>query len=209
MDNEKKIQVVVADDRRFARMYVDMNVKTSTRYEIVSSLPTADGVIDFLKENEADLVILDVVMDRGADGLSVAAVIKEKYPETKIILCTSMAEAGWMERARKIGIESFWYKEYSKIPLIEIMDRTVNGESVYSDEVPQAFLGTLPVSELTDRQKEMLRCLIDGMTNKEIADKMYLSAHTVKSYIDAIMETTGIHSRTELAVRASKIGLLV
>ena len=209
MENDKKISVVVADDQRFARMYVDMNVKMSPRYEIAASFPTADDVIKYLRSHAADLLILDVVMERGNDGLTVAAEIKKDHPDVKIILCTSMAETGWMEKAKKIGIESFWYKEYSKIPLIEIMDRTMNGESVYSDEVPQAYLGVLPVSDLTERQKQLLRYLIEGMTNKEMAEKTYLSAHTVKSYIDDIMETTGIHSRTELAVRASRLGLSV
>ena len=215
MDNEmknetkEKIKVVVADDQRFARMYVDMQIKTSPRYEVVASLPLAGDVVEYLKDHDADLVILDVVMERGEDGITAAAKIKKTHPQTKIILCTSMAEKEWMERAKQIGVESFWYKEYSRIPLLEIMDRTVSGESVYSDEVPEIYLGKLPVSRLSAQQKEVLRYLIIGMTNREIANAMYLSPNTVKSYIDDLMSDTDIHSRTELAVRASKLGLSV
>ena len=67
-----KVTVVVADDQRFARMYVDMYVKMSQRYEIAASFPTADDVLEYLKTHSADLVILDVVMERGTDGLSAA-----------------------------------------------------------------------------------------------------------------------------------------
>ena len=209
MDDTRKIKVVVADDQRFARMYVDMQIKTSSRYEIVASLPLAEDTVDYFDHHSADLLILDIVMERGTDGLAAAAKIKKKHPEIKIILCTSMAETAWMEQAKAIGVESFWYKEYSRLPLIEIMDRTMNGETVYADEVPEAYLGKTAASSLSDRQKDILRYLIAGMTNKEIAERLILSPNTVKSYVDDIMDSSGIHSRTELAVQASKLGFSV
>lgn len=209
MENVKKTKVVVADDQRFARMYVDMQIKTSPRYEIVASLPSADAAAEYLEDHDADLVILDVVMERGRDGLAVAARIKQERPAVRIILCTSMAETAWMEKARELGVESFWYKEYSRLSLIEIMDRTVDGETVYADEVPEAYLGELAASTLSDRQKDILRCMIAGLTNREIAETLYLSPYTVKSYVDELMELSGLHSRTELAVCASKLGLSV
>lgn len=202
-----KIKVVVVDDQRFARMYVDMYIANSPRFELLASLPYASDVLSYLKENDADMLILDVLMERGIDGMSAAAEIKKSYPDIKIILATSLADPEWMAKAREIGVESFWYKEYSKTPLIEIMERTANGESVYDDELPEVYLGALPVSELTSRQKTLLCLLVEGLTNKEIAERMYLSVNTVKSYLDDIMNSSGIHSRTELAVRSSKLGL--
>ena len=202
-----KIKVVVVDDQRFARMYVDMYITSSPRFELVASLPFASDALSYLKENSAEMVILDLLMERGIDGMSAAAEIKKNYPQIKIILATSLADPEWMAQAREIGVESFWYKEYSKLPLIEIMERTANGESVYDDELPEVYLGTLAVSELTSRQKTLLCLLVEGLTNKEIAERMYISANTVKSYLDDIMNASGIHSRTELAVRSSKLGL--
>ena len=202
-----KIKVVVVDDQRFARMYVDMYIANSPRFELSASLPYASDALSYLKENSADMLILDVLMERGIDGMTAAAQIKKSYPDLKIILATSLADPQWMEQAKAIGIESFWYKEYSKLPLIDIMERTANGESVYDDELPEVYLGELPVSELTPRQKTLLCLLVEGLTNKEIAERMYLSANTVKSYLDDIMDASGIHSRTELAVRSSKLGL--
>ena len=202
-----KIKVVVVDYQRFARMYVDMYITSSPRFELVASLPFASDALSYLKENSAEMVILDLLMERGIDGMSAAAEIKKNYPQIKIILATSLADPEWMAQAREIGVESFWYKEYSKLPLIEIMERTANGESVYDDELPEVYLGTLAVSELTSRQKTLLCLLVEGLTNKEIAERMYISANTVKSYLDDIMNASGIHSRTELAVRSSKLGL--
>lgn len=202
-----KVRVVVVDDQRFARMYVEMYIASSPRFELVASLPFASDVLSYLKENPADLLILDLLMERGIDGMSAAAEIKKAYPHIKIILATSLSDPDWMAQAREIGVESFWYKDHSKMPLIEIMERTVDGESVYEDELPELYLGKLSLSQLTPRQKTLLCLLTCGFTNKEIAERMFISANTVKSYLDDIMDASGIHSRTELAVRASKLGL--
>lgn len=204
---ERKIRVVVADDQRFARMYVEMYIAASPDYELIASLPSAEDALSYLEEHQVDLIILDIVMERGIDGLTAAAEIKRRCPGTRIILATSLADFGWMEKAKSIGVESFWYKEYSTLPLTEIMDRTMAGESVYLDKPPEVYLGKLPVSDLTPRQKILLSYLVKGLTTKEIADRMDTSVHTAKAHLDAVMEATGIHSRTELAVRASGLGL--
>ena len=205
---ENKIKVAVVDDQRLARMYVDLFVKSSTRYELAASIPYAEDALEWCRENKPDLVIMDVVMARGMDGLTAAAILKREMPQTKIILATSMAQPEWMAQAQAAGIDSFWYKEYSRLPLLEIMDRTVAGESVYADSPPQAMLGDLPTSELTDQQKRLLGCLTQGIPNKEIAEMLHISPLTVKSHLEQLMEKTGIHSRTELAVKASRLGLL-
>lgn len=205
---EKKIRVAVVDDQRLARMYVDLFVKSSTRYELAASIPYAEDALAWCRKNKPDLVIMDVMMARGMDGLTAASLLKKEQPQIKIILATSMAQPEWMAQAQAAGIDSFWYKEYSRLPLLEIMDRTVDGESVYADTPPQAMLGSLPTSELTDQQKRLLSCLTLGLPNKEIAERMQISPLTVKSHLEQLMDKTGIHSRTELAVKASRLGLM-
>ena len=202
-----KVSVVVVDDQRLARMYVDLFVKSSTRYELAASIPYAEDALVWCREHPPDLLILDVIMERGMNGLEAAAILKRERPEIKIILATSLAQPEWMVRAQAVGIESFWYKEYSRLPLLEIMDRTMDGERVYADEPPQAMLGRLPTSELTEREKSLLGCLTLGIPNKEIAERLHLSPRTVKNYLDELMDKTDIHSRTELAVKASRLGL--
>lgn len=209
MERRKKNRIVIVDDQRLTRMYMEQQIQASSHYEIVASLPLAEEAVAFLARESADLLLLDVVMERGEDGLVAAAKIKRQHPKLKIVLCTSLAETEWMARAKEIGVESFWYKEFSQIPLLEVIDRTVDGESVYSDEVPESYLGLLPVSELNARQREILRYLIVGYTNRKIAEKTGLTANTVKSYIDDMMSAADIHSRTGLAVAASQLGLSV
>ncbi|MBQ9824119.1 MAG: response regulator transcription factor, partial [Solobacterium sp.] len=118
-----RIRVVVVDDQKISRGFFEMYVRAFTRYELAASLRTAQEAIDYTDAHEADLLILDVMMQDGIDGLSAAGQIKCSHPELKIILTTSTSETSWEEKARAIGVESFWYKEYDDHSLIDIMDR--------------------------------------------------------------------------------------
>ena len=193
-----------------SRGYMELFIKPSKHYEIAATLPFAQDVIDWCGKNPLpDLIILDVMMETGIDGLTAAGQIKQLYPKVKIIAATSMADADWLEKARKAGIESFWFKTYSDISLLEVMDRTMDGESVYPEKAPGVMLGSLPASDLTKQQRRLLRHLTEGLSNREIAEKMNLSPNTVKDYLDDIMERTGIHSRTALVAQAARLGIVV
>ena len=203
-------KVVIADDEMISRGYMELFIKPSRRYTIAAALPFAQDVLDWCREHPLpDLIILDVMMETGIDGLTAAGQIKRLYPSVKIIVATSMADTDWLDKARQAGIESFWFKTYSDISLLEVMDRTMAGESVYPEKPPGVMLGSLPASELTKQQRSLLRHLIEGLNNREIAEKMHLSPNTVKDYMDDLMGRSGIHSRTALVAQAARLGIVV
>ncbi|MBR5421394.1 MAG: response regulator transcription factor [Lachnospiraceae bacterium] len=209
MNSEQRIKVVVVDDQNISRGFFEMYVRASAGFELVAGLRTAQQAVDYVDGHELDLLILDVMMQDGIDGLTAARIIKEKHPEIKIILTTSTSETGWEQEAREAGIESFWYKEYDEISLTEIMERTVKGESIYPSEPPRVAFGRISRTELTEREIEILRELTASLTNEEIAEKLNISANTVKRHIQNMMEKTGFKSRIELAVNARAVGLVV
>ena len=127
----------------------------------------------------------------------------------KIILTTSTAEAQWIDEAREAGIESFWFKEYSDIPLTQVMDRTMAGEHVYPDSPPNPDFGDTAKTDLSDRELEVLRELTRNLTNDEIADKLGISPHTVKRHIENMLVKTGYKNRIDLAVNAKALGVVV
>ena len=204
-----RIRVVVADDQNISRGFFEMYVRAAIRYELLAGLRTAEDAAAYVDAHETDLLILDVMMQDGMDGLTAAAAIKRKHPEIRIILTTSASETSWEEKARAIGIESFWYKEYDNHSLIEIMDRTMNGESVYPGDAPRVPFGAVTRADLTDRELDVLRELTGSLTNEEIAERLNISANTVKRHIQNIMEKTGFESRLDLAMNAKALGLVV
>jgi DNA-binding NarL/FixJ family response regulator len=204
-----RIRVVVVDDQNISRGFFEMYVRASNRYELSASLRTAQEAVDYVDIHDTGLLILDVMMQEGIDGLTAAGLIKQKHPDLKIILTTSTSETSWEDKAREIGVESFWYKEYDDHSLIEIMDRTAGGESVYPEEPPRVSFGRISRSDLTDRELDVLRELTASLTNEEIAEKLHISVNTVKRHLQNIMEKTGFDSRLDLAMHARLLGLVV
>ncbi len=203
-------RVVIVDDEMISRGYMELFIKPSRRYEIAASLPFAADALAWCRKNEPpDLIIFDVMMASGVDGLTAAAEIKRDFPRVRTIVTTSMADTDWLEKARRAGVESFWFKTYSEMSLLEVMDRTMAGESVYPGAPPGVALGNLPAAELTVRQREVLRLMVEGLSNREIGEKLCLSPATVKDYLDDLMEKSGIHSRTALVAQASRLGIVV
>ena len=204
-----KARVLVVDDQNISRGFFEMYVRASANYELAAGLRTAQEAVRYVDENKVDLLILDVMMQDGIDGLTAAEMIKQKHPEVKIILTTSTSETSWEQKAKDAGIESFWYKEYDEHGLLEIMERTLNGESIYPADEPNVPFGKITRADLTDREIEILRELTASRTNEEIAESLVISVNTVKRHIQNIMEKTGFESRLELAMNAKSIGLVV
>ena len=205
----EKYKIVVVDDYRISRTFFEMMVQSSERYALAKSFSNARDAVDYCCENPVDLVIMDVMMRTGIDGLTAAGQIKAHDPDVKIILATSTAESLWEDRAREIGVESFWYKEYSDESLIEIIDRTVDGERVYPKKPVDIELGSVMRVSLTERDLDVLRELTLGYTNEVIAERLDISVNTVRAHIQNMLNKTGFKNRLALAVNAASLGIVV
>ena len=201
------VRVLVVDDQYIPRSFFEMHVQMSRKYELAGSTGSAEHAIAWCSEHPVDLVIMDVMMKYGMDGLTCAKIIRNNNPAVRIILTTSTAEAKWIEKARNAGIEGFWFKEYSDIPLTEVMDRIMAGETVYPGDLPN--LGMAGKTDFTDRELEVLRELTMNRTNEEIADDLHISPHTVRHHIENMLRKTGYKNRVDLAVNARTMGVVI
>ena len=202
-------RVIIAEDFRMIREIFENAVKQEEGFELEASFPTAAQAVKYLEKNNADLVLMDVLIPGSMSGLDAAAMIKEKKPKTRIIIVTSMPELTYEKRARELGVEGFWQKEVQEQPIQEIMKRVMAGEHVYPTEQVQVNIGNTSSTEFTDREIEILRELVSGASNKEIAEKLCIDASTVKMHISNMLSKTGFHSRLELAVKARHFGLAI
>ena len=200
---------MIVDDQFISRQLFEMYVKSSESYEVVYSIESAAFADAFVLKHSVDLVLMDILMNDGSNGLDAAARIKKNCPDIKIIAVTSMPEYSWMDHARRIGIESFWYKEASRETILDVMDRTMAGESVYPDSPPTVRLGLASSAEFTERELEILRVMTTGISNAAIARKLNITENTVKNHIRHMMEKTGCESRTELAIKARVSGIVI
>lgn len=201
--------VLIVEDQRMPRQLLEIYIKESKNFELVGSISSADMAINVCESKKIDIILMDVLTEFGASGLDASRQIKKKYPQIKIVIVTSMPESSWLKRARVIGIESFWYKESDSESIISVMERTMAGENIYPDTTPSVRIGKIVNHEFTDREIEVLRELVTGDSNTEIAKRLEISPETVKSHIRSMLKKTGFHTRTELATEARVIGIAI
>lgn len=202
------VRVLICDDQVISRQLFELIINSSENYTLVKSLDSAKVADIYCSGGNVDLILMDIVMN-DSNGLDAAEEIKKKYPKIKIIVVTSMPDAGFIERARRIGVDSFWYKEVQDAPMLDVMDRTMAGESVYPDSAPVMKLGLANSTEFTGRELDTLRKLVNGLSDREIAEQLGISYNTVRVYITNMLQKTGYSSRTELALKAAKSGIAV
>ena len=202
-------KVLIVDDQKMVRQMFETAVNSSPAYEVAGMAQTAEEAVRICLAQRIDLVLMDVVLGLGKDGLDAAKQIKQERPQVKIILVTSMPEATYISRAKEIGVESFWHKEVQEQPLLEIMDRTMAGGSVYPETMPAIQFGRIVSTELTDTEMSVLRELMSGASNKEIGKRLYMSESTVKRHIAEMLAKTGFKSRLQLAIEARGGGLVI
>lgn len=202
-------KVLIVDDQILPRQLFESFIASSSNYELTASVDTAKVADAYCAGGSVDLVLMDVVMNDGSNGLDAAARIKAAYPKIKIIIVTSMPDSVFLNRAKEIGVDSFWYKEVQDIPMLEIMDMTMAGEHIFPDSPPAVSLGFAKSTDFTSREMDVLRLLAEGLTDKEIADQLHLSVPTIRYHVNNLISKTGQSSRTELAVNAVRSGIVI
>lgn len=204
-----KINVMIVEDQAMPRQLFEVIVKSEPRLNLALSIDNAEIADICCARHNIDLVLMDVVTKNGASGLVAAEKIKKANEKIKIVIVTSMPECSYVERAKKIGVEGFWYKDFGKEPVSSVINRVLNGETVYPEDKPEVTLGLAKGSEFTERELEILREMTGGFTNAEIAEKRGLSEKRVRNVVTDMLVKTGFRNRTELAVRAREAGIVI
>lgn len=205
-------RVLVVDDSRTARRLLEETVEKSGRYTLAGSLASAENAVVFCHSGRVDLVLMDVYTFGGENGIDAAAEIKRLFPQIRVIIVTSLPEESFLRRAREAGCESLWYKEVGEEELLNVMDRTMAGQSVYPEETPKVRIGQASSTEFTDKEKELLRTLSvspDCKSYKDIAARMGITERTVRFHLSNIQEKTGISSLSRLTFALAQTGYIV
>lgn len=193
-------RVLVVDDQRTIRHFLETIINDSKRYELVVSIESAFMAEMYCVNHQVDLILMDVYTAHRESGLTAAQQIKAKYPRIKIIIITSLPEYSFIQKAKAIGCESFWYKDTSDISLLEVMDRTMANESVYPENTPTLQIGSALSDEFTKRELEVLHHLVAGLTQQEISERLFISHSTVKYHINSILSKSGYHNTVRLLI---------
>ena len=216
------INVLLVDDHHLFREGLARIIQDSPGLNLLASLQTGAAAIEFLSENSPDVVIMDVNVP-DADGAVTTQQIRKTNPGTQVLILTISEKDDNLFDVIRAGARGYLLKNSSSRELLEAIRRIHAGEAVISppmavklfDEfsnltaAPQPSKQAVKQNEtLTDREREVLRLVARGMSNKEIGTALTISPYTVKAHIGAILEKLQLRGRVEAAAWAIRHGLL-
>ena len=204
-----KYKVLIVDDDPFARQLLGMFISQSENYEFAGTLISAALAEASVANRKVDLILMDVCTAMNANGIDAAEAIKKKYPDIKIIVITSQPEYSYITRARAVGVDSFWYKTVVQEEFLTLLDRTMAGERIFPDTTPTWNIGAALSVEFTESELKVLRLVVAGERDQDIAEELGVSINTVRTHLRVMMDKTGIRSRTALAVRVRDAGFVI
>lgn len=208
------IRVFLCDDHTLFRQGIRKLLELEDDIKVVGEESNAQELLDKLKKAAADVILMDIAMPR-MDGVTATLKVKKILPRTRIIILTVYEDEPHVFNAIKAGAIGYLLKDVSIDELIEAIHKVYKGEALIQPVIAAKVLkefamldkrtikeGDTFYSDLTEREKEVLRFIALGATNKEIAQKLSITEKTVKNHIGHIFQTLQVNNRTQAAIYA-------
>jgi two-component system, NarL family, response regulator NreC len=213
-----KAKVLIADDHALVRQGIASFLKMSDAYEVVGE--AADGVeaIQAVKKNKPDIVLMDISMPK-LGGLEATVEIKKINPDIKILVLTQYEDTVYIRRFFKAGVSGYLLKKAVGVELLTALETVLAGRKYVHPSIASCVVdGYIGVQKgepaedtydsLTDREKQVLKLIAEGYTQKEAADILNISAKTVVTHQTNISEKLNIHTRAGLIKFAIQKGII-
>ena len=209
---QKRIRVAIADDHQMVRAGLSVLLESFDDLELVGEADCGEAVLELCETSRPDVILMDLVMPR-MDGVTATRLVRSRFTNIKIIALTSFDEPKMMTRALEAGANGFLFKTTTIDELADAIRMVFSGKQVIAPEALSALItreqeiGQL-TEQLTGRESQVLKLLIEGLNNQQIADTMIISLSTVKTHISHIYAKLGATNRVEAARIAYERGLI-
>lgn len=203
------IRVLIVEDQRLMRETMENYICRAGGYELSGSLERAGLAVSYCMANPVDLVLMDVCTGNDESGFAATAEIKAVRPDIKVVIVTSMLDFTYLDRAREVGAEGFWYKDATEAELMSVIESVIGGETVYPDRPPKVSVGIADNYDLSEAELRVLRPLVEGDSYAEIAKRLNISPETVKTHVSHMLQKTGFKSKTQLVAQIIKKNIIV
>jgi DNA-binding NarL/FixJ family response regulator len=208
-------KVLLVDDHELVRQGIAAMLSAAGDVQIVGNARSGREALEVARRELPDIVLMDVKMP-DMDGLEATRKIKEERPRTAVIMLTMHDNPTYLREAVRAGAAGYLLKDVSKDELIDAIRQVATGGAFIESQMLKGMLSEMKPSgqaapaakNLTKRESEILSLVAEGMSNREIAEKLVLSPETVKSHVAAILEKLNVSDRTQAAIYAVRHGLV-
>ena len=212
-----RIRIVIADDHGLLREGIRALLAPSADLEVVGEAADGRSAVDLCKKLDPDVVLMDIAMP-GLGGLEATLELKRERPRIKILVLTQYEDREYVRRFLKAGVSGFVLKKAAGSALADairavqrgglVLDPEIAREAMEESARPRASGSADPYETLTDREKQVLKLVAEGHSNKEVAEVLGISVKTAMSHREHVMNKLDLHNRTDLVRFALQKGVL-
>jgi two-component system response regulator NreC len=214
------IKLLICDDHAVVRSGLSMLLNGRHEIQVVGEASEGNEAIRMAQELRPDVVLMDLSMPHGKDGMTATTELKQELPDTAVLILTMHDDDQYLFRAIQIGASGYILKNAPHEELLSAIQTVAQGNAYlyptatkrlmneYLVRIKEGGEGAGPYESLSEREKEILSWIAKGYSNKEIADNLIISVKTVESHKSNLMEKLGLRTRPELLKFAFKKGLL-
>ncbi len=199
------MKLIICEKQKILLDGLALSLGKEKTFEIAGLVTSSNQILKTLKETNTDLILSDIISDEDVDFLDIVKNIRSTYPNVKIVVFTNSPDIIFMEKSRKVGVDSFVYKNISTEELVSVIKNTFSGYSVYptSDRV-----GNMLLSNLSKNEISIIRLCCNGKEKDEICSTLSLARSALKSHISQILQKTGFPSMSRITEYAVSVGLI-
>jgi DNA-binding NarL/FixJ family response regulator len=203
-----EITALIVDDHEVVRQGLRLSLSRAPHIRVVGEAADGAEAVGMALRRKPDVVIMDVRMP-GVDGLEATRQLAEQLPEVRVILFTAFSERSLVGRGFSSGAKGYVLKEAPHETLVHAIERVAaGGDYIDPALMPQALAGRAPSDLLTAREREILQLLADGMSNGDVAERLFISQETVKSHVRHILTKLEADTRTQAVAIALREAMI-
>lgn len=205
--NEQRIRVMLVDDHHIVRAGLAALLNRQPDLEVVAEAEDGTQAVALYRTAKPDVVLMDARMP-GMSGAETTAAIRQKFPTARIIMLTTYDGAEDIHRALEAGARGYLLKKMRGPEVVRAIREVFAGQRFIPQAVGSRMAERMPCADLTQRELEVLRLLVKGSSNKEIATALNFTEHAAKSHLKNILSKLGVEDRTKAVVTALQRGIV-